>query len=85
VGGSTGRTATRKDLVLWLADTDGGAHVDPTLDVHYDDLLRHGPNVEFFANGQGGDLGSVIAPSMRQVAYELLESLSGWLLQRTEP
>jgi len=35
-----GRTFNRRELILNVADTDGGAHVDPELDEKYMELSR---------------------------------------------
>jgi hypothetical protein len=43
---------TRKLITLWIADTDGGAHVDPLLDQKYYQISRKGSTVlQFYANG----------------------------------
>lgn len=72
------KPATRRDLVTWLANTDGGAHVDGGLDPEYDDLLRNPPPIQFNVGGNDQPLGSPIPSSMRQVAYEILRSLELW-------
>jgi len=72
-----GETFTRKDLVLFAANEDGGAHVDPELTPRYEALTRgnafgwrlHGPQGEFdWANGPA-------LPSMRMIAHEMLVTL----------
>lgn len=68
---------TRKELVLTVANQDGGAHVDPKLDDKYLELSRRnalgwtftGPNVSKEPL-KGAELASV-----RQIAHELLMSL----------
>lgn len=72
-----GRLFNRRQLILNVADTDGGAHVDPELDEAYMELSRN--------NSLGwvvGDESGVEAPEgrpelacMRQVAHELLMTL----------
>jgi hypothetical protein len=72
-----GETWSRKDLVLTLSNQEGGAHVDPSLDERYDRLAKR--------NGLGwttssGDAatpfnGNVVAIAVRQVAYEVLDTL----------
>lgn len=69
---------TRKDLVLFVADNDGGAHVDPGMDAAYQLLSR--------ANRVGWEvaIGGVkfswcenpVLPSLRQIGLELSETLN---------
>jgi hypothetical protein len=73
----TGSKFSRRDLILNVADTDGGAHVDPELDEQYMALSR--------ANSLGwefriGDIarsldGKPELACMRQIAHELLLSI----------
>ena len=68
---------SRRDLVLAHANNDGGARVDAKLDEPYANLSRF--------NSMGWILeldgiqrmleNSVVAPSIRQIAYEVLVSL----------
>ncbi len=71
-----GENFTRRDLVLTLANKDGGAHVDPELDVKYVALTR-GNSLGWVASDGNGQrpLSDVELFSVRQIAYELLESL----------
>jgi hypothetical protein len=67
---------TRRDLVLGLANKDGGAHVDPKLSHKYGNLIHK--NATGWVNGNdvkstpifGGELAS-----MRQIAHEVLKTL----------
>lgn len=67
---------TRKKIVLWIADTDGGAHVDPSLPKDYYQMSRTGSTMmEFFSeNGQYYPAGpeQLIIP---YISLELLHSL----------
>jgi hypothetical protein len=68
---------SRKKFVLTLANVEGGAHVDPKLNAAYERLVT--------ANGLGWTAqtpagpqpfaGSPVAASVRQITYELLETL----------
>jgi hypothetical protein len=67
---------TRKDLVLTLADQDGGAHVDPHLEEKYVKLSR--------LNSTGWIIGEKGVerpaerpdyPSLRQITHEVLKTL----------
>ena len=76
-----GLTFCRRDLILNVADTDGGAHVDPELDAQYLALSR--------ANSLGwefkkGDVtkafeGRVELACIRQIGHELLCSIHKFL------
>ncbi|MBI5869513.1 MAG: SEC-C domain-containing protein [Actinobacteria bacterium] len=67
---------TRRELVLDIANTDGGAHVDGALRKEYDDLSRGNSTgwVAFDSNNERPLLGVELA-SIRKIAEELLQSL----------
>ena len=79
VGKKESRKWSRQDLISWVANQDGGAHVDPSLDALYSELSRE--------NGMGflysiGDQemrqnveGNYILASIRQIAYETDKSV----------
>jgi hypothetical protein len=66
--------------VLNVADTDGGAHVDPELEEAYMAISRENSLGWFFSNG------TVTAPAggrpelacMRQIAHELLSTINSY-------
>jgi hypothetical protein len=68
---------TRKDLVLNVANTDGGAHIDPKLDEAYAQFSRFNTlGWKVFQNGVAEDFENTpVLPSIRQIAYELLMTL----------
>ncbi len=72
-----GRTFCRRDLVLEIANTDGGAHVDPGLEERYLEFSRKNSlGWNFSANGK--DWQAVPSPHlacMRQIAHEVLITL----------
>jgi len=70
-------TFTRKDLVLNVADTEGGAHVDPSLNQAYANLSRfHSLGWKFFRGDVAEDFrNSPVLPSIRQIAHEVLKTL----------
>jgi hypothetical protein len=74
---SAGRHFSRRDLVLAVANKDGGAHVDPQLDDSYVALSRM--NSIGFAwigpNGVSEPLDSPVPASVRQIAYEVAQTL----------
>lgn len=68
-------TITRKELVLAVANTDGGAHVDPNLDEKYARLSR-GNSLAWIWHDERGDRpmeGPELA-AVRQIAHEVLKS-----------
>jgi hypothetical protein len=69
-----GNVFTRRDLVHLVADQDGGAHVDPELDARYLAVSRQGSFG--LKNGDGTPVTSdPVAPSLRQIAHEVLTTL----------
>ena len=68
---------TRRDLVLFLANKDGGAHVDPEIDEAYEKLTRKNHvGVEVAVAGKVIDWNAnPVLPSVRQIGYEIMESL----------
>ena len=78
-----GKTFTRKDLILTLANKEGGAHVDPKLNESYANLTRfNGQGWKVIADGESiPPANSVVAASVRQIAHEVLESLQPHLEQ----
>lgn len=69
---------SRKDLVLALANKDGGSHVDDKLPKAYTELTRLNSLNVYHQEEQSGELVNVIGvemASIRQVAFELLASL----------
>ena len=62
----------RRDLVLAVANTDGGAHVDTELGVAYASLSRSNSVGLFVSHGGSTrSLGDPVPASIRQIAYEL--------------
>jgi hypothetical protein len=67
----------RRDLVLALANMDGGAHVDPALDEAYALLTRaNSIGWQAFDNKGTHALADVELYSVRQIAHELIESIT---------
>ena len=66
----------RRDLILNVADTDGGAHVDPGLDEAYMDLSRNNSLGWVLTEGDvQRPFPSPIMPCIRQIAHEVLVTL----------
>ena len=72
-----GIQTTRKDLILSVADKDGGAHVDPALDEKYANLSRRN-SLAWRFSGPKGDfpLGGPEKATIRQIAHEVLKSIN---------
>ena len=71
------RRLSRKDLVLSVADQDGGAHVDAELDQAYAELSRH-HSVGWTQVSLGKEEPlepDVALLSLRQIGFEVLETL----------
>lgn len=73
---NNGRFFCRRDLTLNVANTDGGGHVDPTLDEAYLDLSRNNSLGWII---QKGDVQEPFPPPVmaciRQIAHEVLNTL----------
>jgi hypothetical protein len=70
---------TRKDIVLFVANKDGGAHVDHEVEQHYDDFRKTysgGSTLVGTKSGMKRGYDNVPTyPAVRQIAYELLRSI----------
>lgn len=75
---SDGQTWSRKDLILTLANKEGGAHVDPNLTDKYEEMVRRN-GLGWTASHRPGIgepfQGNAVAAAVRQIAYEVEESL----------
>ncbi len=72
-----GASFSRRDLVLILANQDGGAHVDPNLDEKYYKLTRQNSLNWQTSSGEGGwkAVSNPHYSAIRQIAHEVLKSL----------
>jgi hypothetical protein len=73
-------TLTRKDLILSVANKDGGAHFDNKVQKKYDDF-RHswsgGSTLIGISSGEKRGYDNIPTyPAIRQIAYELLKTLN---------
>jgi len=68
---------TRKDLVLTVANKEGGTHIDPKLDQAYANLSRFNSlGWKVFMHGEEKDFNNTpILSSIRQIAHEVLKTL----------
>jgi hypothetical protein len=74
-----GDSLTRKQLVLFIANQEGGAHIDPQIDEVYD-KFRHSYSggVRVFGSKSGIERkfdNIPVLPSTRQISFEVIESL----------
>ena len=71
-----GVETTRKDLVLAVANKDGGAHIDPVLDEKYANLSRRNSLAWRYTNSKGDfPMEGPENVSIRQMAHEILKTL----------
>lgn len=71
-----GNEISRRDLVLSVADMDGGTHVDPAIEEVYARLSRSNSLAWVFQNDKGAQsLGNPVPASIRQIAWEVDESI----------
>lgn len=74
---------TRRDLILALANKEGGAHVDPELDENYAHLSRNNSVGWMISDGSGErPMADIELHSTRQIAYELQLSIQRHLEKR---
>ena len=72
-----GSETSRRDLILAVANTDGGVHVDPVLDEKYADLSRRNSLAWRTSNPRGdAPLKSPEKAAVRQITHEILKSLN---------
>lgn len=71
---------TRKDLVLAIVNKDGGAHFDTEVEKRYDDFRKSwsgGSSLVGLCSGTVRGYDNIpIYPAIRQMAYELLNSIN---------
>lgn len=79
----TGELFSRRDLVLLVANQDGGAHVDPEIDEKYDKLTKSGAGWASVGMGDPIPIVELEKVSMRQIAWEVLASLTPALNRMT--
>lgn len=74
---ANGKKLSRKDLVLAVANQDGGAHVDPSLNQTYADLSRNNSLGWVFSDGKNTQqpMEGPERAAIRQIAHEFLKSL----------
>jgi hypothetical protein len=73
---SKGSELSRKGLVLAVANQDGGAHVDPSLNQTYADLSRNNSLGWVFSDGKTTQpMEGPERAAIRQIAHEFLKSL----------
>lgn len=72
----TGVGFTRAELILILANKEGGAHVDPKLNEAYL-KLKNGEflEVSFYSDGTNTPIEDAEAFAVRQIAFELIQSI----------
>jgi len=72
-----GIRTSRKDLILAVANKDGGTHVDPVLDEKYANLSRFNSLAWRFSSPKGDvQLAGPEKAAIRQISHEILKSLN---------
>lgn len=66
---------SRKWLIIQMANKEGGAHVDPEISKGYSHLKVSDMGMTVHANGVEGFINSPANVSVRQIAWEIFESL----------
>jgi hypothetical protein len=68
---------TRRDIVLTLANKEGGAHIDEEIDDSYFNLRKNNALEMFDVTPEGKTFSSAdqVPASMRQIAHEILKTL----------
>ena len=72
----------RMKLVLEIANTDGGAHVDPELDEAYMALSRENSMGWHFFDSEGNQsapIGRIEFACVRQIAHETLSTINRYV------
>jgi hypothetical protein len=73
-----GNTFMRKDLILEVAETDGGVHIDPSLKESYVKLSRLNSINWHYYNGEEKEFeNNPVLASVRQIAHEVIKTLKG--------
>lgn len=80
---NVGNLWNRKRITLSLANKEGGAHVDPSLSDNYENLVaRNGLGYRYSdSTGEYDFQGNAVAASVRQIAYEVIQSLEAANIQ----
>lgn len=67
---------SRKELVLTMANKEGGAHIDADIDMAYKEFASSNLNMAHVVNEiETGFMNSAANASMRQIAWEMLPTL----------
>lgn len=75
IPGSNGSRHSRSWLIKEMANKEGGAHVDPEITQGYAELRNTNMGMVVTSNGIDGFINSPADVTIRQIAWEFLESL----------
>jgi hypothetical protein len=76
IPGHNGNKYSRKQLVLQMANKEGGAHIDKEIDEAYRQYTTSSLGMSFKVNGvEVGFVNSAADASMREIGWEMLETL----------
>lgn len=78
---------SRKDIVLTLANKQGGSHVDPQIDEKYSNLRKRNTLGWFVVFGDGREVPGAdqVPAAMRQIAHEALKTLNSGYVCKHPP
>jgi hypothetical protein len=78
---NVGNTSNRRDIILAVADKEGGAHVDPKLDEAYANLTRFNSLAwRVHTGSEEKNMGNPVLPGIRQIAHEVIKTLKEGIL-----
>jgi len=81
-----GITYTRKDIILKVAENEGGAHVDPKLTQSYANLTKfNSMGWKMHSADNITDFGNPVPSNIRQIAHETIKSLIDGTLDLFNP
>lgn len=66
---------SRSRLIRTMADQDGGAHVDPSIDGEYREIAEGAFGFKFLTDGRSVEPNDITVVTVRQIAHEVLASL----------
>lgn len=76
IPGDNRKRYSRKQLILWMANKEGGAHVDTKISMAYRELSNSSLGMSFFVGGiKKGFNNSPADASVRQIAWEILNTI----------
>lgn len=66
---------SRADLILQLANKEGGSHIDPDVTLEYAELIERNGHWAFYVGDAEVEKNLITSSTMRQIAHEVLATL----------